>query len=139
MIETLQLLQDDLGTKLYFYSGMTHHNDSEISFEQEINLISSLNHKELYSSLYSQYVKASLIRNGINNNLFSTVSSILNSDIETINLVKKLWHTQGNISQSASELYVHRNTLIYRIDRMKEMYFLDLKDPSVLLIAYLLV
>lgn len=35
----------------------------------------------------------------------------------------------GNISQTSSKLYIHRNTCIYRIGRINELFQLDLDDP----------
>jgi purine catabolism regulator len=36
----------------------------------------------------------------------------------------------GRLRETASGLYVHRNTLAYRLDRAAEILGVDLKDPS---------
>jgi PucR C-terminal helix-turn-helix domain/GGDEF-like domain len=36
----------------------------------------------------------------------------------------------GRLRETASEIYVHRNTLAYRLDRAAEILGVDLKDPS---------
>lgn len=36
----------------------------------------------------------------------------------------------GNVSQTAEALYIHRNTLSYRLDRIQEMTGQDLEDPD---------
>ena len=53
-------------------------------------------------------------------------------------LVLAMWHSQGNISLAAKSLYVHRNTLQYRIDRFYELSGLSLRDMNDLLLCYLL-
>ncbi|GEK92134.1 helix-turn-helix domain-containing protein [Alkalibacterium kapii] len=54
-------------------------------------------------------------------------------------LIFALWENQGNISVAAKQLFVHRNTLQYRIDRFYESTGLSLKDMNDLLLSYLLV
>ncbi len=38
--------------------------------------------------------------------------------------------SERNLVDSASELYIHRNSLVYRIQRIKELIEVDLDDPS---------
>lgn len=52
-------------------------------------------------------------------------------------LVAALWQNQGNISKAAADLYVHRNTLQYRIDRFMDTVGLNLKKMDDLLLGYL--
>ena len=35
----------------------------------------------------------------------------------------------GNISQTSAKLYIHRNTCIYRVSRINELFDIDLDDP----------
>ena len=37
---------------------------------------------------------------------------------------------KGNLSQTAEAMFVHRNTLLYRMDRIKEISGLDLDNPE---------
>jgi PucR family transcriptional regulator, proline-responsive transcriptional activator len=37
----------------------------------------------------------------------------------------------GNISKTAAQLYIHRNTCIYRMDKIKELFNIDYDDPYV--------
>lgn len=71
-------------------------------------------------------------------------SPILASIKETIlaipggaDLVFSMWQNLGNVSQAAASLYVHRNTLQYRIERFMEIVDLNLKDMDDLLLSYL--
>lgn len=49
-------------------------------------------------------------------------------DNEMINTIKIFLHSGLNISHSAKKLYVHRNTLIYRLDKIKKETGFDIKD-----------
>lgn len=54
-------------------------------------------------------------------------------------LILALWNHQGNVSKAAAELYLHRNTLQYRLDRFFEGTGLNLKNMDDLLLCYLAV
>lgn len=58
-------------------------------------------------------------------------------DPEWAPLILQLWRTQGNISLAAKQLYIHRNTLQYRMDRFEESTGLSLRDVYDLTLCYL--
>ncbi|WP_326910732.1 helix-turn-helix domain-containing protein [Sedimentibacter sp. MB31-C6] len=37
----------------------------------------------------------------------------------------------GNINKASAQLYIHRNTCIYRISKIKELFQIDIDDPYV--------
>ena len=43
----------------------------------------------------------------------------------------------GNLTRTAKRLHIHRNTLLYRMDRIKEISGLDLDNPETRLAVYL--
>lgn len=53
-------------------------------------------------------------------------------------LIKSLWHAAGNISKASQRLFVHRNTLNYRIDRFYEQTGLQLRQLDDLALCHLL-
>lgn len=59
-------------------------------------------------------------------------------DIEFKELILAMWKSQGNISVAAKSLYIHRNTLQYRIDRFHQASGLSLRNMDDLLLCYLL-
>jgi carbohydrate diacid regulator len=62
-------------------------------------------------------------------------------DGESLNTVAKFFENNLNTSETARQLYIHRNTLLYRIEKIFRLTGLDLKrfDDAVLLkIAILL-
>lgn len=62
---------------------------------------------------------------------------VLTDEIQQI--VLALWHNQGNISSTAKDLYMHRNTLHYRLEKFYEQTGLYLKRMDDLVFCYLLI
>jgi hypothetical protein len=48
-------------------------------------------------------------------------------DKELINTAEELFRCHLNISEAARKLYLHRNTLLYRIEKIKNLTGLDIK------------
>ncbi len=51
----------------------------------------------------------------------------LNLDEETLSTVERFFENDLNISETARQLYVHRNTLVYRLDRFEKIVGLDVR------------
>jgi purine catabolism regulator len=49
---------------------------------------------------------------------------------DLIRTLEAYFQHNGNLSQTAEALYIHRNTLIYRMDRIANITGLDLDDPE---------
>lgn len=62
-------------------------------------------------------------------------------DDETLNLVEKFFENNLNTSETARKLYIHRNTLIYRLDKIQKETGLDLRtfDDALMVKVALLV
>ena len=48
-------------------------------------------------------------------------------DQETIITIQKFFENSLNVSETARKLYVHRNTLVYRLDKIYKLTGLDLR------------
>lgn len=66
-------------------------------------------------------------------------SKKLTIDVEMTEIITVLWRNQGNISSTAKELFMHRNTLQYRLEKYHEQTGLSLKNMDDLVLSYLLV
>lgn len=76
----------------------------------------------------------------INNSLIMQVfGRKLAADTEMKEIIISLWNNQGNISSTAKELFMHRNTLQYRIEKFYEQTGLHLKSMDDLVLSYLIV
>lgn len=60
-------------------------------------------------------------------NLIFKGKNPLEIDLEILNTAKTLMKNDLNIAKTAKDMYIHRNTLIYRIEKIKEIFDLDLK------------
>lgn len=54
-------------------------------------------------------------------------------------LVTAMWQEHGNLVQTAQRLFIHRNSLQYRLDKCYQATGLNLKDLDDLALAYLLI
>ena len=46
---------------------------------------------------------------------------------ETFNTIRIFFENNLNLSETARQLYVHRNTLVYRFEKLQKKYGLDLR------------
>ena len=51
---------------------------------------------------------------------FFTGISIDQFDDETLATVNKFFENNLNVSETSRQLYIHRNTLVYRLDKLQE-------------------
>lgn len=59
---------------------------------------------------------------------------------ENLNTIQKFFENNLNISETARQLYVHRNTLVYRLERLEKLMGLDIRkfdDAMTFQIAYM--
>ena len=51
----------------------------------------------------------------------------LNLDEETKVTIQRFFENNLNISETARQLYIHRNTLVYRLERLQKLIGLDIR------------
>lgn len=56
---------------------------------------------------------------------------------EFLSTLEAFFEEHGNLTRTAKRLHVHRNTLLYRMDRIKEISGLDLENPETRLAVHL--
>ena len=52
------------------------------------------------------------------------------NSLELLRTLESYFAHNGNISQTAEALFIHRNTLIYRLERISTILNLDLEKPE---------
>ncbi len=71
----------------------------------------------------------------------ATLATLLEHDArrqgEYIRTLNGFFHANGNLARAAKELDVHRNTLVYRLERIRELTNLNLDDAENRLILHL--
>ena len=53
--------------------------------------------------------------------------SIDSLDYETLFTIQKFFENSLNVSETSRQLYIHRNTLVYRLDKIQKTTGLDLR------------
>ena len=77
----------------------------------------SIKESVLLSELYSRWIKKS----------------------EMCDIIPVLWSNLGNLSSTSKDLYMHRNTLLYKIEKFSSETGLNLKEANALFLSYLLI
>lgn len=138
LIEINETISFDFSTKIQFL--ITHRQTIDKNFDQIIKkqneLFTKTNNIETIMYLSDLIIEQNLPK--ISNPLFTNIYDYIKEDADVSKMIIKLWESNANISQTSNELYVHRNTLIYRINKFQTDTNLDLKKPQDLLIAYLI-
>lgn len=63
-------------------------------------------------------------------NLGKLINHDENRNSELVQTLEAFFSCHGNLSQTATRLHIHRNTLTYRLDQISEITRLDLDDPD---------
>jgi PucR C-terminal helix-turn-helix domain len=136
-------LESDFFVKTAFYIGIpnkagTHlHNlfkEEQLLFEQAFSLLPAervLNFEKLFPSLVTRNLDAFLKKS-----LLSRLA-LLEEDPELLHTIKVFLQNSSNVSLTAKKLYIHRNTLQYRLDKFTEKTGIQLKDFNSALTVYL--
>ncbi|NMB18657.1 MAG: PucR family transcriptional regulator [Erysipelothrix sp.] len=138
LIEINETISFDFSTKIQFL--ITPRQTIDKNFDQIIKkqneLFTKTNNIETIMYLPDLIIEQNLPK--ISNPLFTNIYDYIKEDADVSKMIIKLWESNANISQTSNELYIHRNTLIYRINKFQTDTNLDLKKPQDLLIAYLI-
>lgn len=132
-----------------------------VSYEEELNDVNDIkpgyekafkcimickkfgvNHEVVY---YNEYILENIVSNISLNTKQELLSKFKlkfdNFDREIIETIEEFINCNLNISDAAKNLYIHRNTLIYRLDKINRDTGFDIrkfKDASVFLLAFLI-
>lgn len=136
-------LDSDFNTYTRFFCGAFHsfeQNFTQLFHEEEQLFLHALNHSTKDKSfdiaktsiLFFAHYKAS--KSYLLQTLFTEWFNP-----ELIQIISALWKAQGNISSAAKELFMHRNTLQYKVDKFQEQTKTNLKKMDDLFLCYLLI
>ena len=92
-------------------------------FETDKNVV---NYESLGVGRLIYQLPLSMCRMFLNEVLHGT--SVDNFDDETLATVNKFFENHLNVSETSRQLYIHRNTLVYRLDKLQKITGLDLRN-----------
>lgn len=137
----IQTLDDDFSIKTAYYAGQFWPVDAALQhiFKEEAHIFSTQKNSpakvlNLTEAALQHYTAESMTKSPIMQHLRVQFSE----QPEWKELVLAMWQSQGNISVAAKSLYVHRNTLQYRMDKFQDATGFFLRSMDDLVLCYLL-
>ncbi|HEY4553839.1 MAG TPA: helix-turn-helix domain-containing protein [Bacillaceae bacterium] len=144
LVSAIQAFESDFFFKIHFYVGQFR--DTATALKDLFPLEKSLFHFSLLHNqkerlitlekvmpLYLNHIIPPLERN----TLFANIQSLLNDDRELAAAIKRYIENHSNATLTAKELFLHRNSLQYRIDKFISKTGIDIKSFHGALTAYL--
>jgi len=140
----LDVLDDDFSLRTALYLGQRWPVDSRLPllFEEERKIFAAtrtMAKGNKITTLAAIALPYFLSGSGSQNPVLQALQNMIGSVDGTHELISAMWRNQGNLSKAAADLYLHRNTLQYRIDRFFDATGLALKSMDDLALAYLAV
>ncbi|GFE43952.1 helix-turn-helix domain-containing protein [Streptococcus canis] len=148
--EVLQLLKDvvptiesDFGLALTIFVGKAWHQLAASSlrdcFEEENQLLTAYLSQKSGGRLltFSEVMLWSLLSQQSFPALTRQFHHLLTQQKDMADVVQALWLEHGNLVQTAQRLYIHRNSLQYKLDKFAQQSGLHLKQLDDLAVAYL--
>lgn len=138
----LDILDDDFSLRTELYLGQRWPVDARLPllFEEERKIFAASRTLAKGSKIITLAAIALpyfISEAGTQNPVLQALQATIGSIDGTHELITAMWQNQGNLSKAAADLYLHRNTLQYRIDRFFNATGLALKSMDDLALAYL--
>ncbi|MCR2821091.1 PucR family transcriptional regulator [Lederbergia panacisoli] len=144
LFSAIQAFESDFFFKIHFYIGRFQETNlslkSLFSLEQSMLELSLSEHPEerifTREKLIPLYLYR-LIPHSEGRILFADVHTLLKDDIELAETIKTYIENQSNATLTAKQLFMHRNSLQYRVDKFIEKTGIDIKSFHGAFFAYL--
>ena len=144
LLSAVQAFESDFFFKVHFFIGKFNQVNNSLKdlfkLEREFFYF-SLNH---YSKVQLVTIEKLLpfytymnMPNDIKPSLFATVKNLLNEDPDLTETIKTYIENHSNATLTAKQLFMHRNSLQYRIDKFIEKTHIDIKTFHGAYFAYL--
>lgn len=151
-IEVTELIQDilptienDFGTKLTTFFGNVwtklQNDDLRAYFDSENSLFTDFNrYKGNESSIsFSEMILWGTSRQLDMGVISGNILSFINDSKDMRDVIEALWASHGNLVQTAQQLFMHRNSLQYKLDKFHNRSGLNLKNLDDLAFCHLLI
>ncbi|MBC1544472.1 PucR family transcriptional regulator [Listeria cossartiae] len=137
LVAVASTLESDFYIQSTFFMGLFHPLNMQLRglFAEE-RTIFNFNNREVVQTVASESLKV-IARRMKESLITNELNSLFHQDDTWIPLIHTLFKNQGNISLTAKELFMHRNTIQYRLDKFHEQTNLSLRKMDGLLLAYL--
>lgn len=136
----IQALDADLGANCHVFVGhiWNHKDDLRELFSAERRVFLTENPSEQVFDLAEVALHHYCHEMTSKSPLAQKYHQLISEDTQLKKIVVALYHEKGNVSSAAKKLYLHRNTLQYRIDRLCQETGLNLRRMDDLVFCYLM-
>ena len=142
LFEVQSAIEDDFAVELQLFIGNRWATSSPVPLlyqAEKALFVEYLMHSHKRSSLEFAPVMLWAIANAlVDITPIADELILLLSEDDVKELIEALWDAHGNVSKASQKLFLHRNTLQYRIDRFAEQTGLNVKDMNDLTLGHLL-
>ncbi|MGT2910132.1 helix-turn-helix domain-containing protein [Streptococcus cameli] len=144
MKDTLPAIESDFGIRMTVFFGNSwsrlQEGDLATYFQQENQLFSSYLKEKRSTSImtFSRLVLWGLAHQIDLSGLSQKVLQWMDDSKEMREIVSAMWETHGNLVQTAQLLFMHRNSLQYKLEKFTNLSGLNLKNLDDLALCYLL-
>lgn len=132
--QIIDVLMSDLYVNIKFYVGQLHEDLSNIRQRYESILASGKLGIKLVKKPVFSYIDIlphliiQSVDEQMKQELIENVLTDFKNDQETLKMIETFIHCNLNISLTAKQLYLHRNSLQYRIDKFIEQTNIDIRE-----------
>ncbi len=142
LTEILASVEFDFGIKMTALLGQIWPQKLADRWSQAYQLEAKLFKHNLSKVSYSQFNRFSLslllaTSDGATAELYQLLALVIFAQDEMEETIRALWQEQAVVTKTAQRLYVHRNTLQYRLDKFQEQTGLSLKSMDDLAVCYI--
>ncbi|WP_125605729.1 PucR family transcriptional regulator [Lapidilactobacillus bayanensis] len=135
----LQTIESDFFVKVQLFLGNYWPVDQQLPLifneEQAVFAKSTVPVSTLSSLALDYYARPQLRKSSLAQQLTATIRQ--ETDIQDV--ITAVYQNAGNLSSAAKQLFIHRNTLQYRLERFREVTGFNLKNMDDLVLCYLLI
>lgn len=135
----LQTVESDFFVKVQLFLGNFWPIDQQLPLifneEQAVFAKSTVPVSTLSSLALDYYARPQLRRSS----LAQQLTTIIRQEADIQDVIIALYHNAGNLSSAAKQLFIHRNTLQYRLERFRDLTSFNLKNMDDLVLCYLLI
>ncbi len=143
--DILPTIESDFGMKLTVFFGNSwtklKGDELRIYFDNENSLFSEFIHYKADENLisFSQAILWGLAHRGNLSAIKSKILQDINESKDIRDIIVTMWEEHGNLVQTAQKLFIHRNSLQYKLDKFASLSGLNLKKLDDLAFCYLLI
>lgn len=126
--ETIESIMIDIEENLYVYVSKEYTDEERLKFDYGV-MSQYMEKTNLKKNIYSEReLIKELVLSGYKDNLYRVIFGKYADDLTIKNICLAFFENNMNTSKTANILYMHRNTLINKIDKIIEYTGYDLKN-----------